>query len=144
MLETFVGPRPEGMECCHNDGNTSNNSIENLRWGTPKENSEDRKRHGTYLCGENVGGAKLKENEVQEVRQLIASVMSDKRIAKKFSVSSSCIQGIRDGKTWKHLAAVVELIRGSDGQDASETGKPVAREVASVPAGAGMDSGESG
>ena len=44
MLESFVGPPPEGMEGCHNDGNGLNNRLDNLRWGTPKSNGEDRVR----------------------------------------------------------------------------------------------------
>ena len=31
VLEAFVGARPDGMEGCHGDGNTENNSVRNLR-----------------------------------------------------------------------------------------------------------------
>ena len=31
---TFVGPRPDGHQVRHLDGNRVNNSIENLCWGT--------------------------------------------------------------------------------------------------------------
>lgn len=48
VLETFIGPCPEGMECLHIDGNPENNDISNLRWGTHYENVQDAKRHGTY------------------------------------------------------------------------------------------------
>lgn len=48
VLEAFVGPRPEGMECCHGDGNPANNNLENLRWDTHAENSKDRVRQGTH------------------------------------------------------------------------------------------------
>ena len=34
VLITFVGPCPEGMECCHKDDNPLNNRLENLRWDT--------------------------------------------------------------------------------------------------------------
>lgn len=30
VLETFVGPCPDGLECCHKDGNKSNNDLSNL------------------------------------------------------------------------------------------------------------------
>ena len=46
VLMAFVGPCPEGMEGCHNNGVNTDNRLENLRWDTPKENSEDIKRHG--------------------------------------------------------------------------------------------------
>lgn len=48
VLEAFVGPRPDGMEACHSDGNCRNNHVSNLRWGTHAENMEDRVRHGVY------------------------------------------------------------------------------------------------
>lgn len=48
VLSAFVGPRPEGMEARHLDGNPANNSIANLAWGTHSENNLDRVRHGTH------------------------------------------------------------------------------------------------
>ena len=48
VLEAFVGPCPEGQECCHNDGDPTNNNLSNLRWGSPTENAFDRVRHGTH------------------------------------------------------------------------------------------------
>lgn len=47
VLIAFVGPKPEGMECCHNDGNRTNNRLSNLRWDTKKSNALDAVRHGT-------------------------------------------------------------------------------------------------
>lgn len=48
VLTAFVGPKPEGMECCHRDGNPLNNHIDNLRWGTHSDNMQDSIRHGTF------------------------------------------------------------------------------------------------
>lgn len=50
VLQAFVGPCPEGMECCHNDGNPANNHLGNLRWDTPSANVLDQVRHGTHLA----------------------------------------------------------------------------------------------
>lgn len=47
VLEAFVGPCPEGMEGCHNDGDASNNALPNLRWDTSSANKQDMIRHGT-------------------------------------------------------------------------------------------------
>ncbi len=47
VLETFKEPCPEGMECCHNNNNRSDNRLENLRWDTKSNNALDRKKHGT-------------------------------------------------------------------------------------------------
>ena len=49
VLETFVGPRPEGMVGCHNNGNNQDNRLSNLRWDTLAGNAQDMKRHGTHF-----------------------------------------------------------------------------------------------
>lgn len=46
VLEAFVGPRPKKMVCRHLDGNSLNNNLSNLKWGTPKENAQDMVKHG--------------------------------------------------------------------------------------------------
>lgn len=51
VLSAFVGNCPTGMECCHNNGDASDNRIENLRWDTHKNNNKDRKAHGNYKTG---------------------------------------------------------------------------------------------
>lgn len=38
VLETFIGPRPPGMECLHRDDVSDDNRLERLRWGTRSEN----------------------------------------------------------------------------------------------------------
>lgn len=48
VLEAFVGLRPEGMECCHGDGDPTNNHLSNLRWDTPSKNTYDSIAHGTH------------------------------------------------------------------------------------------------
>lgn len=45
VLRAFVGPRPEGMEGCHGDGNRRNPRLNNLRWDTHKANGADMSRH---------------------------------------------------------------------------------------------------
>lgn len=45
VLEAFVGTRPAGTECCHNDGQPSNNRVSNLRWDTRSNNLLDAYKH---------------------------------------------------------------------------------------------------
>jgi hypothetical protein len=44
---TFFGERPDGMDVCHNNGDNSDNRIENLRYDTHSANELDKYRHGT-------------------------------------------------------------------------------------------------
>jgi hypothetical protein len=45
ILETFVGPRPPGKQCRHLNGDSLDNRLENLAWGTFHENFADRLAH---------------------------------------------------------------------------------------------------
>ena len=42
----WIGPQPEGMEVCHDDGDPTNNHVSNLRWDTHQANASDMVRHG--------------------------------------------------------------------------------------------------
>ena len=76
VLETYVGPCPEGLQCRHLDGNRENNKLDNLRWGTPSENVFDAVRHGTapgLIKGlkrkrSAPGNAKLNPSKVKEIK----------------------------------------------------------------------------
>lgn len=46
ILETFIGPSPDGMEIRRRSKGRLDNSLENLCWGTRSENIQDRKRDG--------------------------------------------------------------------------------------------------
>jgi hypothetical protein len=45
----FHGPRPEGLEIRHLDGDQLNNAAANLAYGTREENLEDQRRHRGLL-----------------------------------------------------------------------------------------------
>lgn len=45
--EAWHGPRPDGLEVRHLDGDMLNNAPGNLEWGTKSENAQDSIRHGT-------------------------------------------------------------------------------------------------
>jgi hypothetical protein len=48
VLEAFIGARPEGAVARHLDGSRANNHVDNLQWGTPRENVLDTIRHGRH------------------------------------------------------------------------------------------------
>jgi hypothetical protein len=102
VLETFVGPRPQGLYACHRDGNKSNNSLENLKWATPTENQDDRVKHGRGQTGENNGSCKLTDSQVEEVRELRKTTgLAYNKIAKLFSCSTGNVHLICTNKTRK-------------------------------------------
>lgn len=48
VAAAFLGPRPEGQQVRHLDGDKNNCRVENLAYGTPLENHADMRRHGTH------------------------------------------------------------------------------------------------
>jgi hypothetical protein len=48
VLEAFVGPRPDGMECCHANDDPLDNRLANLRWDTPANNKIDMLNNGRH------------------------------------------------------------------------------------------------
>ncbi len=101
VLKAFSGHRPEGYVAAHNDGNRQNNVISNLRWTTPKGNSEDRTRHGNDLQGERHPDAKLTEDLVREIR---ASSLTGEEWARRLNMRRCSINKARAGTSWKHVA----------------------------------------
>jgi hypothetical protein len=47
VAKAFLGPRPEGLEACHDNGDPTCNAVWNLKWDTHSGNMLDKQRHGT-------------------------------------------------------------------------------------------------
>lgn len=103
VLEAFVGPRPNGSECCHGDGNRANNRVGNLRWGTKAENDADKTRHDTWLRGARHPQARLTEEMVREIREIAAKGRSKPSLASRFGVTKRTITLIVQRKAWSHV-----------------------------------------
>ena len=103
VLETFCGPRPEGMECCHGIGGPLDNSLKNLTWGTKIKNQrDDRRRDGTVLEGEKNPVSKLTSLQVEEIVRQKSTGGTCSEIAKQFNVSKATVGAIIKKKIWKH------------------------------------------
>lgn len=48
VAAAFIGPRPDGLEVCHNNGDKSDNRAVNLRYDTRNANGRDALIHGQY------------------------------------------------------------------------------------------------
>lgn len=47
VMQAFVGACPDGMVVCHENGDPSDNRLENLRFDSQSGNMYDKRRHGT-------------------------------------------------------------------------------------------------
>ncbi len=101
VLMAFSGPRPDGNVCRHLDGNPGNNRLDNLAYGTQKENLEDCLRHGTIAHGEKCGLSKLDDSQIESIRKMrFVDKDSFSVIARRFSVCQKTIANICHGRTW--------------------------------------------
>lgn len=107
VLESFVGPRPDGMEGRHLDGNPKNAALSNLEYGTPSQNQRDRIDHGTDDRGERSVSAKLTASDVLKIREL-RGVLSQQSIALRFGVSRALVRAVLDRRQWSWLQQPTE------------------------------------
>lgn len=105
LFEFDTDIQPIRRVLTHLDGNNQNNCLNNLKWGTHKENAEDRIKHGNWKVarGENSGTSVLNESKVREIKSLVND-HSDGEIARKFEVCPETIRKIRLSITWRHVA----------------------------------------
>ena len=114
----FCGPRPPNSLARHLDDNRKNNAIENLAWGTSKDNGEDRVRNGRtasglrnghYTCpdrfpkGSKMPAAKLTEDDVVEILRRLQVGESKSSIARDKHINRGVIRGIANGTGWRHV-----------------------------------------
>jgi hypothetical protein len=111
ILETYVGPCPEGMESCHNNGICDDNCLENLRWDTHKNNGADSMKHGIlknrYVPrGSKAGSAKLTEYQAKLIFNTYHSPEKEwtqYELADWFGVSQRAIWAIVNKRSWVHI-----------------------------------------
>lgn len=101
----FLGPAPEEKPyVCHKNGNPGDNRLENLYWGSQKENMADSKRHGTFCIGVNQKQAKLDDEKVRRIKELRTKGLSHQKIADTIgNVSFTAVRQVLEGITWKHV-----------------------------------------
>lgn len=87
IARTFIGPRPDGMDVCHNDGDPTNNRAENLRYDTRTNNILDVYRNG----------GRWRKLSLEDVRAILnePSTVTGKSLAKKYGISAQVISKIR-------------------------------------------------
>jgi len=108
VAKAFIGPIGKGMHVAHLDGNPSNNDLTNLRICSPKENESHKKDHGTYYGrgitpGQDCWRAKLRDEQVIEMRDLSKAGWSQQELADRFSVTQTNVSLIVRRKTWSHI-----------------------------------------
>lgn len=90
----FRGPKPDGMECRHDNGICDDDRAENLLWGTPAENAADKRRHGTIAKGERHGRATMTDQQIEAILGMKGTA-TQQQVADQFGCSRGYV-----GQLW--------------------------------------------
>lgn len=101
VAEAFIGPRPKGMDVCHNNGNRRDNRAVNLRYDTRSADHLDRIAHGTIY------GPETSHKLTASIAEFIRSTDNGtrefrKRAAFVFGVSEKAIRRVLRKDSWKY------------------------------------------
>jgi len=103
-LVGFVIPF-EGLVVRHTCDNPPCCNPAHLRIDTKPANVADRDAKGRQASGESNGRAKLRQQDVDEIRRLYAAGgISQRALARQFNVHCTTIRDILIGKIWQHAA----------------------------------------
>lgn len=109
VLSAWVGPCPDGMECCHDNGVRDDNRLSNLRWDTRKNNFKDRDLHGTTAWGERNAASRFTLEQVVAMREDATNGMTHEAIAEKYGAASrSVVTLIVSGKSWRRAPGPIK------------------------------------
>lgn len=104
--ELVNGPVPKGKQLNHKCNNPSCVRPDHLYAGTQKDNMRDVAATGIKrdsVSGQNSVLAKLKNEDVFEIRKMIKSGVAICQIGRIFSVHETTIHAIDKGRTWTHI-----------------------------------------
>lgn len=96
VAETFLGPRPEGADVRHLDGNPANNRVENLAYGSRTENILD-----VYRIGK--AWRKLTAEQALDIYQRLQDGEKGRDLAREYGVREGTISAIKKGRTFSWL-----------------------------------------
>lgn len=105
VLRAFVGPPGSGEQCRHFfEPDPANNKLENLRYGSSKQNKHDSIRHDTWGRGDRNGRALITDEHAREIHRLyLTGAYTQDQLAAMFNVRRHVVEGLLWGSTWKHL-----------------------------------------
>jgi hypothetical protein len=106
IAEAFI-PNPNNNPCvCHKNDIKTDNRIENLYWGTLKDNTKDAMKNGTFKFtpqGEACSWSKMTQEGVLKMRKLYQQGKKITELAKLFNISDAQTHRIINKINWAHV-----------------------------------------
>jgi hypothetical protein len=93
IATTFLGPRPEGMDVRHLDGDARNNRADNLAYGTRTDNILDVYRIGRAW-------RKLTAEQALDIYKRLQAGEKGRDLAREYGVREGTISAIKKGRTF--------------------------------------------
>lgn len=109
VAETWIGTPPfPGAWVLHKknhrkEDGSLDDSLDNLKYGNPSENSQDMVDHGTSTKGEKNGSARLVSEQVLEIRRRRALKEPARILAQEFNITVGHVYDIERRKCWNHI-----------------------------------------
>jgi HNH endonuclease len=104
--ERAHGPVPDGMLVLHTCDNPPCVNPDHLYAGTHADNMRDRMVRSRGACGERVNTAKLRAEQVYEIRARAGAGEPHTLLASDYGVSGAMVGFIVRREAWKHLPDV--------------------------------------
>lgn len=102
--EFFKGAIPAGADVCHTCDVCLCVNPDHLWLGTQKENSQDMVRKKRSLVGAKNSQARLRDDEIIEMRQLRLGGMPQADLARIYGIKQPHVSDIINRKKWAHVA----------------------------------------
>lgn len=96
IASTFIG-NIDGLTVNHKDGNTLNNSLDNLEIISMLDNIKHAKENNLIASGEQHGKCKYSDNLLSEALIEISNGASVKATSKKYGISTSYLNKVNNG-----------------------------------------------
>lgn len=100
VAATFLGPRPEGYQIDHKDGNKLNAAVTNLEYVTSAENNKRATKNGLKARGSRQWYSKLTEDQVRMILKRYAAGDSWYLMSKELGVTPQTVWLIVKRKNW--------------------------------------------
>lgn len=97
------GPIPDGAIVCHTCDNPSCVNPSHLFLGTTQDNVSDKVSKMRHAHGSRVGGAKLTDDAVRELRTLRRGGWTLDALSERYGIHRASVSHIARGDTWKHV-----------------------------------------